>query len=243
MSRSDNSKKYDLDDVLSIVGFIFEMLRMVVKELRARKGSIEHLRELLREDERALALRKAVFDLIVPLPQPLPYNALLGMNIMVHYGKAVTRASLERDFPSTTEGPRVASILAEGAAGWQVHPSRLCLPTEFGRQPTGACVVEVLQNIGLDELVQFLARDNYFLAVREEMVGFCEAQLALTTPPFRGWILMAGEAVHVKGESPRGIYFDVNRRQFGAKCLNADSTIESPVIISKSTRLLVVQRS
>ncbi len=242
MSRSDN-KQYSLDDVLSVLGFLFEMLKMVVKELRARNGSIEHLRELLREDEEALRLRKVVFDLIVPAPPRLPYNLILGMNIMVDYGKTVNSTSLVRDFPSDDAERMIASILYDGAALWQRHPSRLCLPMEFGKRPTGICVVEVLQDIDLDWLTELLRRDHYFLAVREDMVGFCRAQLASTSPPCKDWILMAGEMVYVKGESPRAISFNVSRKEFASKSLNANSTIVSPVIIPKSTLLLVVQRS
>ncbi|MBP7134321.1 hypothetical protein KBA73_03830 [Patescibacteria group bacterium] len=241
MSRSDNSKKYDLDDVLSVLGFLFEMLKMVVKELRARNGSIEHLRELLREDEKALALRRAVFDLIVPTPLPLPYNVILGTCIMVDYGKVVNRASLAQDFPSDDGERMIASILYEGAALWQRHPSRLCLPTMFGKRATGVCVVEVLQDTNLDWLAELLRRDHYFLAVREEMVGFCQAQLSSTAPPCENWILMAGEMVYPRGESPRGVLFNVSRREFASKSLNANTTIVSPVIIPKSTLLLVTQ--
>lgn len=60
MSRKDK-KGWDLSVLLSVVGFVFELVRVTVNALRARNGTVDDLRRLLREPE----LVDEVFDLIV----------------------------------------------------------------------------------------------------------------------------------------------------------------------------------
>lgn len=60
MSRKAK-KDWDLDTLLSIVGFVFELVRVVVNALRKRGGNVNHLRRLLKEPD----LVDQVFELIV----------------------------------------------------------------------------------------------------------------------------------------------------------------------------------
>lgn len=60
MSR-ENKKDWDLGTLLSVVGFVFELVRVTVNALRQRNGTVDHLRRLLKEP----ALVNQVFDLIV----------------------------------------------------------------------------------------------------------------------------------------------------------------------------------
>jgi len=60
MSRREK-KEWNLDVMLSVVGFVFELIRVTVNALRARNGSVDDLRRLLREP----ALVDEIFDLIV----------------------------------------------------------------------------------------------------------------------------------------------------------------------------------
>jgi hypothetical protein len=60
MSRKDK-KEWTLETLLSVVGFLFELLRVVVNALRARNGTVDDLRRLIREPK----LVDQVFDLIV----------------------------------------------------------------------------------------------------------------------------------------------------------------------------------
>jgi hypothetical protein len=69
MSRSEK-KEWGLDTLLSVLGFVFELIRVVVNALRKRNGTIDHLRRLLKEPE----LVDKVFDLIV-VPQPEEQSA------------------------------------------------------------------------------------------------------------------------------------------------------------------------
>lgn len=62
MSRKAK-KDWDLDTLLSVVGFVFELVRVVVNALRKRNGNVDHLRRLLKEPE----LVDQIFDLIVPV--------------------------------------------------------------------------------------------------------------------------------------------------------------------------------
>ncbi|MEK7655106.1 MAG: hypothetical protein AAB386_00275, partial [Patescibacteria group bacterium] len=61
MSRKEK-KDWSLDTLLSIVGFVFELVRVIVNALQKRGGTIEHLRRLLKEQD----LVDKVFDLVVP---------------------------------------------------------------------------------------------------------------------------------------------------------------------------------
>jgi len=67
MSRSEK-KEWGLETLLSVIGFIFELVRTVVGALRKRGGTVDHLRPLLREPE----LVDKVFDLIVGQPAETP---------------------------------------------------------------------------------------------------------------------------------------------------------------------------
>lgn len=69
MSRSEK-KEWGLETLLSVIGFVFELVRTVVAALRKRSGTVDHLRRLLREPE----LVDKVFDLIVGQP-PAPLAA------------------------------------------------------------------------------------------------------------------------------------------------------------------------
>lgn len=60
MSR-ENKKDWDLGTLLSVVGFVFELVRVTVNALRQRGGTVEHLRRLLNDPK----LVDQVFDLIV----------------------------------------------------------------------------------------------------------------------------------------------------------------------------------
>lgn len=59
MSRKN--KEWNLESMLSVVGFVFELVRVIVNALRKRNGTVDHLRRLLKEP----ALVDKVFDLIV----------------------------------------------------------------------------------------------------------------------------------------------------------------------------------
>lgn len=74
MARKDK-KDWDLGDLLSVVGFVFELLRVVVNALRKRGGTIEHLRRLLKEPD----LVDKVFDLIVVKPAEAVKSILLTL--------------------------------------------------------------------------------------------------------------------------------------------------------------------
>ncbi|MBI2474836.1 hypothetical protein HYV69_00195 [Candidatus Uhrbacteria bacterium] len=62
MSRSAR-KDWNLDTLLSVVGFVFELTRVIVNALRKHNGTIDHLRRLIKEPD----LVDRVFDLIVPV--------------------------------------------------------------------------------------------------------------------------------------------------------------------------------
>jgi hypothetical protein len=47
MSRANKKNGYDLETLLSVLGFVFELMRTVVNALRKRGGTIDHLRRLL----------------------------------------------------------------------------------------------------------------------------------------------------------------------------------------------------
>ena len=63
MARKDK-KDWGLEELLSVIGFVFELLRVVVNALRKRGGTIDDLRRFLREPD----LVDKVFDMVVQKP-------------------------------------------------------------------------------------------------------------------------------------------------------------------------------
>ncbi len=57
-------KNWNLRTLLSVIGFIFELIRVVVHGLEKRNGTIGHLRRLIKEPK----LADRVFDLIIEQP-------------------------------------------------------------------------------------------------------------------------------------------------------------------------------
>lgn len=92
MSRKEK-KDWDLDTVLSIVGFVFELMRVIVNALRKRGGTIDHLRRLLKEP----ALVDHVFDLIVDKATKIVLCAGEYL-VPVTYAVLPAMAELERQF-------------------------------------------------------------------------------------------------------------------------------------------------
>lgn len=74
MGRGEK-KNWGLEELLSVVGFVFELLRVVVNALRKRGGTIEDLRRLLKDS----ALVDQVFDLIVVKPVAVITPHLLSL--------------------------------------------------------------------------------------------------------------------------------------------------------------------
>jgi hypothetical protein len=83
MSRK-NQRTWDLAELLSVIGFVFELLRVVVDALRKRDGTIEHLRRLLKEPP----LVDKVFDLIVNKDNSMSPSLRLVLDLL-ETGKAV----------------------------------------------------------------------------------------------------------------------------------------------------------
>ncbi len=94
MSRK-GKKDWDLWMLLSVVGFVFELMRVSVNALQKRGGTIEHLRRLLKEP----ALVDQVFDLLVPAGSvtevPLGENEYL---VPVTYAPLPPFSELEQEF-------------------------------------------------------------------------------------------------------------------------------------------------
>jgi len=73
MARKDK-KDWGLEELLSIIGFVFELLRVVVNALRKRGGTIDDLRRFLREPD----LVDRVFDMVVQKPMKAVASTLLS---------------------------------------------------------------------------------------------------------------------------------------------------------------------
>ena len=112
MSRKDK-KGWDLEALLSVVGFVFEIMRVVVRALQKRNGTVEHLRRLLKEPE----LVDKVFALIVG--EETGYILLrAGESLVpVAYAAFPSFAELEKEF-----GKGNVSDLFDGRA-FQKHAS------------------------------------------------------------------------------------------------------------------------
>jgi hypothetical protein len=85
MSRKEK-KDWSPDTLLSIVGFVFELVRIIVKALQKRGGTINHLRRLLKEQE----LVDRVFDLIVE-PEASKKQVLSDEERIIHVTDRIMR--------------------------------------------------------------------------------------------------------------------------------------------------------
>lgn len=102
MSRKDKDK-WDLDGLLSAIGFVFELLRVVVNALRKRGGTVGHLRRLLKEPD----LVDKVFDLIVVQPARVFNSTILALmgstDTLLTYGRFVTKNGFKVDTCDSAE--------------------------------------------------------------------------------------------------------------------------------------------
>lgn len=80
MSRG-NKKDWDLGTLLSVIGFVFELVRVTVNALRKRDGTVDHLRRLLNDSK----LVDQVFDLIVGAAK----KAASAFTVVVDYTKSL----------------------------------------------------------------------------------------------------------------------------------------------------------
>ena len=150
MSRKEK-KDWSLDTLLSIVGFVFELVRVIVNALQKRGGTIEHLRRLLKEQD----LVDKVFDLVVPagseVERPLGENEY---RVPVSYDMPRDKEKLESEF--SKDG---VSELFYGNYVWQPHSScaeidqtpgeRIMLVKHFGRDTTSEANIVEMDKAGL----------------------------------------------------------------------------------------------
>ena len=149
MSRKEK-KDWSLDTLLSIVGFVFELVRVIVNALQKRGGTIEHLRRLLKEQD----LVDKVFDLVVPagseVERPLGENEY---RVPVSYDMPRDKEKLESEF--SKDG---VSELFYGNYVWQPHSScaeidqtpgeRIMLVKHFGRDTTSKANIVEMDKLG-----------------------------------------------------------------------------------------------
>ena len=110
MSRKDK-KEWSLDTLLSVIGFIFELVRVVVDALRKRNGTVDDLRRLLKEPE----LVDQVFDLIVrPEKKDVPPSKSLWQNLL----DACRQKQIYEDF---TEAHYPLEPVAADESEWEVY--------------------------------------------------------------------------------------------------------------------------
>ncbi len=107
-------KDWNIDTLLSVLGFMFELMRVVVAALRKRGGGIDHLRRLLKEP----ALVDKVFDLIVDKATEIVLRAEEYL-VSVTYAALPAMAELERLFSKNG-----VSALFNGSYKWEQHESR-----------------------------------------------------------------------------------------------------------------------
>lgn len=87
-------KDWDVETLLSIVGFVFELIRVVVNALRRRGGTIDHLRRLLKDP----VLVDKVFDLIVDQTTEIfRVKVEYGPSVIQRFGSAFDHGSLNEE--------------------------------------------------------------------------------------------------------------------------------------------------
>lgn len=130
-----NKKEQGIGDVVSNLGFAFELLKVIAHAVMAKGGNMQHLRRIVKEP----ALQRQIADLIVPagseLERPLAENEHL---VPVAYDMPRDKQKLEGEF--SEDG---VSDLFYGNYEWQPHlacaeinqtpGNRVMLLKHFGR--------------------------------------------------------------------------------------------------------------
>ena len=148
MSRN-NKKDWDIETLLSVIGFVFELVRVIVNALRKRSGTIDHLRRLLKEP----ALVDKVFDLIVvPGTATKPVLDEGEYLVPIDYAPLPSKADLEKDY-----GKDNVSVIFDGreftyhasCVGVDQTPGeRIMLVKHFGRNTESEANIAEMDKLG-----------------------------------------------------------------------------------------------
>ena len=164
---SRQKKDWNIDTLLSVLGFVFELMRVVVTALRKRGGGIDHLRRLLKEP----ALVDKVFDMIVDKATEMVLRAGEYL-VNVTYAALPSMTEIERLF--TKNGVSVPLI---GSYKWEQDRSR----EHFDSVPGHRVILlkyftpeEIEEMGGLEDenIIAWGLKNGYVPADRQEAYAF-----------------------------------------------------------------------
>ena len=135
-SNAKNKKEQGIGDVVSNLGFAFELLKVIAHAVMAKGGSMQHLRRIVKEP----ALQQQIADLVVPAGSEV--ERPLGAR--TKYRVPVTLRHAARQGNSSEFSKDGVSELFYGNYVWQPHSScaeidqtpgeRIMLVKHFGRE-------------------------------------------------------------------------------------------------------------
>ena len=145
-----NKKEQGIGDVVSNLGFAFELLKVIAHAVMAKGGNMQHLRRIVKEP----ALQQQIADLVVPagseVERPLGENEY---RVPVSYDMPRDKEKLESEF--SKDG---VSELFYGNYVWQPHSScaeidqtpgeRIMLVKHFGRDTTSKANIVEMDKLG-----------------------------------------------------------------------------------------------
>ncbi len=145
-----NKKDQAIGDVLSNLGFAFELLKVIAHAVMAKGGNMQHLRRIVKEP----ALQRQIADLVVPagseIERPLGENEYL---VPVAYDMPRDKGRLEAEFSKNGVSERFY-----GNYEWLPHSScaeidqtpgeRIMLVKHFGRDTTSEANIAEMDKLG-----------------------------------------------------------------------------------------------
>ncbi|TAL44597.1 MAG: hypothetical protein EPN91_04110 [Salinibacterium sp.] len=182
-----NKKDQGIGDVISNLGFTFEVFKVIAHSVMAKGGNMQHLRRIVKEP----ALQRQIADLIVPagseVERPLGENEY---HVPVGYDMPHDKGKLEAEF--SKDG---VSELFYGNYEWQPHSScaeidqtpgnRVMLLKHFGRKTESEANIAEMDRLG------------YRPATRLEAYAFAKANPELQR---QFWIVALGSSTMDGGD-------------------------------------------
>jgi hypothetical protein len=148
--RQEKKNQQPISDVLSNLGFAFEVFKVIAHAVMAKGGTMQHLRRIVKEP----ALQRSIADLVVPAGSEIE-RPLVDGEYCVHVGYDMPRdkATLEAEFSKNG-----VSDLFTGNYEWTNHPSctgidqtpgeRIMLVKHFDRETESEANIAEMDKLG-----------------------------------------------------------------------------------------------
>ncbi|MCC7357280.1 hypothetical protein IT408_02120 [Candidatus Uhrbacteria bacterium] len=182
-----NKKDQAIGDVLSNLGFAFEVFKVIAHAVMAKGGTMQHLRRVVKES----ALQKQIADLIVPAGSEMERPLVDGeYRVPVSYEMPRDKAKLESEF--SKDG---VSELFYGNYEWKNHSS--CAEIDQTPGERIMLVKHFNRAIESEDAIAEMDKLGYRPATHLEAYAFAKANPELQR---QFWIVALGSSTRYDGD-------------------------------------------